>query len=171
MRGFALARTLPAFAVAAGLYTGLSALRPSDLMHVVATLTEQGGRVRHGAHAAYGWSRYTMLVTGRSALGRRADLDIALEGDDVPPHEVRSSLPPALELGVHEWPGFDSVRLTGVRPGDKFRLWLIMRPEWEDAAEPRHARSLRFVLRDGAGKEVLGVPISFSDPGGDHEPR
>ena len=161
-----LIRGVLSFLAAVVVFTPLAVWRAGDLRHTVVTVTERGGRVRHGAQLEFGRDRYTVLVTGRNRLKETADLRVAVEGEPAIPFEVHSNYPPTIDLDVHEWPEFEDGTLRHCHPGEKLGLWVVLKPEKAVLAEGEILAPVEYAitLRDGDERAVLSVPVEFRDP-------
>jgi hypothetical protein len=136
-----------------------------DFAHVLARIDKGGGHVIHGAHFAPGANRYTVLITGFAKQPPALDIDLELAGPSPMAHEILSSFPPTLDLGVHRWPPFGGDHLRLGKTGsfaEKLMLWLVLIP---DETHTLDATTYHFKFTDHTDREVMSVPIAFGDAG------
>jgi YHS domain-containing protein len=146
--------------------------RWNDSAHAITTVSNKGGSVRHAVELKGGEDRYTIVVTSTVIPPYRGDIKMALEGEPQIPYEIRSSLPPRFNLGVHKWYSIEGDIVKSVKPRDKFILWLILKPNpvdpvcgmegKEEITESYSGKRYRF-CREGCREEFRESPEKFRD--------
>ena len=146
--------------------------RWNDSAHAITTVSNRGGSVRHAVELKGGEGRYSIIVTSRVIPPYRGDIKIKLEGELPIPYEIHSALPPKLNLGVHKWYSIQNNVMRGVKPKDKFILWLILKPNpidpicgmegKEEITEFYRGRKYRF-CQEGCRGEFRKFPEKFKD--------
>ena len=160
------------FSVAVVVSLLAAAHRWNDSAHAITTVSNKGGSVRHAVELKGGEGRYSIVVTSRVIPPYRGDIKIKLEGELQLPYEIHSALPPKLNLGVHKWYSIENNMMKGVKPKDKFILWLILKPNPIDPicgmegkveiTESYRGRKYRF-CQEGCREEFRKFPEKFRD--------
>lgn len=149
-----------AFFVAAAWY------RPGDSAHAMGLVSVDGGRARHPVHLPAGGGRCTLVVTGTVLPPFQGNARVVVEGDPPLSYQVYGS-DPIVDLGLRHRPRFEDETLTGLRPRDRFSLWVVMRPSGEGPASLQGRYHVTFydVATD---KPVLRIPVLFGGEEGHH---
>ena len=157
------------FVCAVALLMAAAWYRPGDSGHAIGELALGGGRARHPVQLPAGGDRYTLVVTGTVRPPFHGDARVVVEGEPALPYTVHGS-EPVIDLGLRRHPGFRDQTLTGLRPRDRFTLWVVMHRPAADAvpachaAAPLPAGKYHITFYDTATNQpVLRIPVLFGD--------
>ncbi len=148
------------FLSAAAFFAAAAWFRPGDSGHAMGVVSVEGGKARHPVHLPGGRDRYTLVVTGTILPPYRGDARVVVEGEPALRYDVYGS-DPIVDLGLRRRPYFHERTLTGLRPRDRFTVWVVMRPGVPDGLAPtgRYHVALYDVATD---RPVLRIPVVFS---------
>ncbi len=133
--------------------------RPGDSGHAMGVLSRGGGRARHPVQLPGGGHRYTLVVTGTVQPPYRGDARIVVEGSPALSYAVQGS-DPVVDLGLRHHPSFDGSKLSGLRPRDRFTVWIVMRSGPGRSA--LHGRYSVAFYDVADGRPVLRIPVVFA---------
>jgi YHS domain-containing protein len=138
-------KRLLVFVFALALSVAAAWYRPGDSAHAMGLVSVKGGQARHPVHLPGGRDRYTLVVTGTVLPPYQGDARVVVEGEPGLSYDVYGS-DPVVDLGLRRRPGFDDQTLIGLRPKDRFTLWVVMRPSEVDpvCGRPKQAGFLAF---------------------------
>jgi hypothetical protein len=141
--------------------------RFGDSGHVAGALGVDGGKVRHPLRLDPGKSQYVLIVTGAVQPPYRGRARVVLEGEPKMDYEVLASTP-VVNLGLYHRPTLVKGVLEDLRPGDRFALWITLRPPDPSATAARPNPKSRHVVAfydDVTGKPLMRVPVIYGDEG------
>ena len=146
------------FLFAAALSVFAAWFRPGDSAHAMGMVSIKGGKARHPVHLASGKDRYTLVLTGTILPPYRGDARVVVEGDPAPPYSVYGS-DPIVDLKLRHRPYFEDQTLTGLRPKDRFTVWVVIRPP-----ETMTGGKYDVTFYDTAtNRSVLKIPVLFGE--------
>ncbi len=156
-------KKLLVFILAATLSVAAAWYRHGDSAHAMGMISVKGGRALHPVLLPSGRERYTLVVTGTILPPYRGDARITVDGGPPIPVIVRGS-DPIIDLGLRRRPHFKDRTLTGLKPNDRFTVWVVMQP-----TEPMPAGKRDITFVDTAtGSPVLTIPVLFGGGEGGH---
>ena len=144
------------FLLAAALSVTAAWYRPGDSGHAMGLISVEGGRAPHPVRLPSGKDRYTLVVTGTVLPPYQGDARVVLEGEPALSYSVHGSNP-IVDLGLRRRPYFAESTLTGLRPRDRFTLWVVMRG-------PAPTGRYHVTFYDTASdRPVLQIPVLFGE--------
>ena len=144
------------FSLAAALSVTAAWYRPGDSVHAMGLVSVEGGRTRHPVQLPSGKDRYTLVVTGTVLPPYQGDARVVLEGEPALSYSVYGSNP-IVDLGLRRRPYFADSTLTGLRPRDRFTLWVVMR-----GPAPSGRYDVTF-YDTASDRPVLQIPVLFGE--------
>jgi len=150
--------------LAAAFFTAAAWYRPGDSAHAMGMVSVDGGRARHPVQLPAGGHRYTLVVTGSILPPYQGDARVAVEGEPPLSFDVYGS-DPIVDLGLRRRPYFREQTLTGLRPRDRFTLWLVLRQPTGPGLSGRYHITFSDVA---TGRSVLRIPVLFGGEEGRH---
>lgn len=148
------------FIVAAALSVAAAWYRHGDSGHAMGLVSVKGGRAHHPVHLPSGRDRYTLVVTGTVIPPYRGDARVVVDGEPPTAWAIHGS-DPIVDLGIRRRPRFENGTLTGLRPRDRFSLWVVLTP---DAPMPDGRREIT-LIDTATDRPVMTIPILFGTGG------
>jgi len=137
--------------------------RPGDSAHAMGMISIKGGKARHPVHLPSGKDRYTLVLTGTILPPYQGDARVVVEGDPAPSYSVYGS-DPIIDLKLRRRPYFGDHILTGLRPKDRFTIWVVIRPP-EEMTGGKYDVAFYDTATE---KAVLKIPVLFEGGEGHH---
>ena len=156
-------KKLLVFIFAAALSVAAAMYRHGDSAHAMGMVSIDGGRAHHPVSLPGGKDRYTLVVTGTILPPYRGDARVVVEGDPAPAYSVYGS-DPIIDLKLRHRPYFEDQTLTGLRPKDRFTVWVVIRPP-EDMTGGKYDVTFYDTATD---RSVLKIPVLFEGGEGHH---
>jgi len=151
------------FVFAAALCGTAAWYRPGDSAHAMGMVSVKGGRAIHPVHLPAGKDRYTLVLTGTILPPYEGNARVVVEGEPAPSYDVYGS-DPVVDLGLRHRPHFNDQTLTGLKPKDRFTVWVVIRPP-----ESLTAGKYNVTFYDTAtDRSVLRIPVFIGGGEGHH---